>query len=632
MAEKRRFSRSERMALYLAADGKCQNCGKPLDASFHADHIHPYSKDGATDVLNGQALCDECNLKKGARMPIKYRTWQDEQFAFFVQHLTKWFTLVVTPGGGKTVAMLRSAKFSMDTGETNFLIIVVPSETLKTQWKIAARLFDLHLVSAFTGYVTEDFDGCIVTYQQLSGSVGRDAVRAQHNGRKTFVILDEPHHMADGKSWGKNAEYALTPSVRGILGTGTPFRTDEYRIPFAEYDPNTGELKTHYEYNYDDALIDQVVRALFFRKIGAQTTWYSYTDEIITASFYDEVDKRQVSERLNATIDARSEYVKNVLKQAYAETMHLRKTEQPNAGMLVIGRDTTHIGMLAEVYEQITGDKPLIVSSDEDHGDKSDIEAFKKDDRIAVFAVNMISEGVDIPRLRSLVYLTNVTAPLYFYQAIGRVARVEPGRELLNGYVYLPSDPRLLELAHKVKERRVHVLDAFPRTCPRCNQNPCVCEKTAGVCPHCHQKPCICWKPPSLFESISSIPVYEGGVYGGEGYSEAELKAADEWIKANGYRIPLEEGAKILRKISISPVQVIAPLPVVENDPEEMKISRGKTANRRAYRLAQVRGVSVESIHKEWVYKHNGHWQNEATIADLERKIKWLNHEISRGV
>lgn len=622
--EPRTFSHAQRLALYEAAGGKCQICGKPLGAHWHADHIQPYSKQGATDVINGQALCQECNLKKGNKTEIRYRTWQDEQYAAFIQHPGKWFTLVVTPGGGKTIAMLRNANFSLQTKETNFLIVVVPTEALKPQWKSKAReLYGIRLKSEFTGFVTDDFDGVIVTYQQIAGNVGRDAIRALHRGRNIFVILDEPHHMAEGKSWGDHAVRALGLAVRGVLGTGTPFRSDDYQIPFAVYD-ETGELTAHYEYNYDDALIDQVVRALFFRKTDAQATWYSYTDEIITASFYDEVDKRQVSERLNATIAANSEFCKNVLKQAYSEIIHLRNTEQPNAKMLVIGKDTMHISMLAEVYKQITGDTPLLVSSFEDHGDKNDIAEFRNDNRIAIFAVDMVSEGVDIPPLRSLVYLTNVTAPLYFYQAIGRVVRVEPGRELYNGYVYLPSDPRLLELAHKVKERRMHVLKNFPQVCPRCGENPCVCTQPPPPPP----------PQPSLFESISAIPVLDGGVYDEQVYSELELNMAAEWIKQNGYRIPVEEAAKIIRKSQIG--QTSIPLPVeaphsqrLEPDPEEVLNVLRKTANRKAYKLSQLKNCTVQNIHSEWVFQHGGKWQNEETIDGLKRKIQWLERQIN---
>ena len=69
--ERRRFSRTERAALYLAAGGHCTTCGALLQPGWHSDHIDPHSRGGITDVVNGQALCPPCNLKKGAT--VQYR-------------------------------------------------------------------------------------------------------------------------------------------------------------------------------------------------------------------------------------------------------------------------------------------------------------------------------------------------------------------------------------------------------------------------------------------------------------------------------------------------------------------------------------------------------------------------------
>lgn len=63
----RRFGRSSHAVLFLAADGRCQRCGRPLESGWHADHIIPFSAGGKTDITNGQALCPKCNLKKGAK-------------------------------------------------------------------------------------------------------------------------------------------------------------------------------------------------------------------------------------------------------------------------------------------------------------------------------------------------------------------------------------------------------------------------------------------------------------------------------------------------------------------------------------------------------------------------------------
>ena len=63
---RRLFNQSEKIAMWLFADGKCQVCGDHLKANWEADHRLPYSKGGVTKVGNGQAVCRKCNRKKGA--------------------------------------------------------------------------------------------------------------------------------------------------------------------------------------------------------------------------------------------------------------------------------------------------------------------------------------------------------------------------------------------------------------------------------------------------------------------------------------------------------------------------------------------------------------------------------------
>jgi 5-methylcytosine-specific restriction endonuclease McrA len=63
----RRFRPAARVALYLAAGGRCAACGAPLRPGWHADHVERVRAGGATAPANGRALCPRCNLAKGAR-------------------------------------------------------------------------------------------------------------------------------------------------------------------------------------------------------------------------------------------------------------------------------------------------------------------------------------------------------------------------------------------------------------------------------------------------------------------------------------------------------------------------------------------------------------------------------------
>lgn len=626
MSRRRRFSKTERFVLYLAADGKCTNCGAPLTESFHADHLRPYSKDGETDVINGQALCPKCNQEKSdkygdeTRMEnpnVNLRTWQREQQDAFEQLNEKWFVLVATPGAGKTAAMLHNANYMLKADKADMVVVVVPSTMLKYQWRSAAwEKFGLALKSDFEGYVSDDFDGVIVTYQQIAGKAGRDMVRHLHRLGRVFAIFDEPHHMADGRSWGDEAKYALSDSVGGVLGTGTPFRSDDYPIPFVKYHPDTHELTAHYEYLYADGLIDEVVRAIFFRKIDTEASWYSYTDEIVTATFEDDLDERQMSERLNTAIDPDSKFVRDVLKQAYAELANIRAIEQPDAKMLIVCKSTGHAEAVAKRLTEITGTKPVVVTSDEEHGDRQDIEKFKTSTDPVIIAVDMISEGVDIPSLRSMVYLTNKVAPLYFMQAVGRVVRVQKGMELVNGYVYLPSDPRLLKMAHEIKLRRNHVLENYDRT-------PVKPERDGTEAPAIRQT--------SMYQPIEATAIDAGGIYDGADYSPLFIADTLIWIRQNELRIPVEEGCKIRAKFLTVSSAPAAPAPTVTGpNPEDTLMELGRTANRHAFNLAQLLGVEAPEIHSRWVRQHGGKWQKQEDIAGLERKIKWLKGEIAR--
>lgn len=70
----------------------------------------------------------------------------------------------------------------------------------------------------------------------------------------------------------------------------------------------------------------------------------------------------------------------------------------------------------------------------------------------------MVTEGVDVPRLRIGVFATNILTELFFRQAIGRVVRTIPGIDEQTAMMYLPYHLVLIEFAMKIREERNHVL------------------------------------------------------------------------------------------------------------------------------------------------------------------------------
>jgi hypothetical protein len=64
----------------------------------------------------------------------------------------------------------------------------------------------------------------------------------------------------------------------------------------------------------------------------------------------------------------------------------------------------------------------------------------------------VISEGVDIRRLRVLVYATNVLMELAFRQVTGRLVRTDSANDDDWGLVVLPADPTLLAMSERILE------------------------------------------------------------------------------------------------------------------------------------------------------------------------------------
>ncbi len=64
----------------------------------------------------------------------------------------------------------------------------------------------------------------------------------------------------------------------------------------------------------------------------------------------------------------------------------------------------------------------------------------------------MVSEGVDIRRLRVVVHLTNRLTLLSFRQIIGRVVRTDERNVDDHGRVYMPADPTLVAMAETITD------------------------------------------------------------------------------------------------------------------------------------------------------------------------------------
>ena len=273
------------------------------------------------------------------------------------------------------------------------------------------------------------------------------------------MILDEVHHAGHERAWGDGIGTAFGHAARRLSLSGTPFRSDTAKIPFVRYDVTAEGDEAHadYTYGYADALRDGgVVRPVYFPRVDGQMEWSTPSGDVLRASFDDELTRDQVSARLRTALSLDGDWITHVLGQAHDRLRSIRE-HQPDAGGLVIATDQEHAQGIARMLRNRFNTPAEVVVSDDPTASHK-IADFAHNDRPWLVSVRMVSEGVDIPRLRVGVYATTTSTELFFRQAVGRFVRFQAGRASQKAYVYVPDDLRLRSHAFRIAEARRHVL------------------------------------------------------------------------------------------------------------------------------------------------------------------------------
>jgi superfamily II DNA or RNA helicase len=385
------------------------------------------------------------------------RVWQREAFELYQRTQPRDFLTVATPGAGKTTFALTIAADLLSRGIIERVVVVTPTDHLKTQWALAASGIGITLDPSLAGQglLGRDFQGFAVTYAGLA--VNPNAYRARIEHRATMVILDEVHHAADALTWGDAVQEACDPAVRRLSLTGTPFRSDDNPIPFVRYAPaedGTMSSVADYAYGYGHALKDGVVRPVLFMAYSGQMHWRTRAGDEVAARLGEPLDRAATAQALRTALDPQGSWIPAVLQAAHTRLLEVRR-DVPDAGGLVIASDQDSARQYASVLAEITGDRPALVLSDEATASER-IADFSAGMTPWMVAVRMVSEGVDIPRLSVGVYATTTSTPLYFAQAVGRFVRARRKGETAS--IFVPSVPRLLALASDLEAQRDHVI------------------------------------------------------------------------------------------------------------------------------------------------------------------------------
>lgn len=449
-------------------------------------------------------------------MNLKLRPWQtaalDKALAWLTERrYDRHFLINAAPGSGKTLVSCAIAQALIQRGEIDRVIVIAPRSEVVNQW---AGDFQ-RVTGRFMGKVTGS-DGDIAalgtdvcaTWASVQGLL--DAFQAVCNQTKVLVICDEHHHAAVQAAWGTSADSAFAKAIFVLVLTGTPIRSDAGETIWLAYD-DSGAIdhpdEGTYTLTYGEAVDLGYCRPVtFHRHEGEFSVDLEGGDHIQVSSQKPAQLTTELSRipglqrvlsfyRLACTPQYEPDgetpridgYQASMLEYAIQKLNRLRD-RMPNAGGLIISPSIGMAKYLMKLLEKLEGDEtPILVHSQMPNAEGR-IKAFKNTNKRWLVSVAMISEGVDIPRLRVLVYLPNAMTELAFRQAIGRVVRTEGPNDDTRAYVVMPSLETFDMYARRVEEEMPQSVtgeadESKTKRCPTCSYE---CDLGAKTCNNCN--------------------------------------------------------------------------------------------------------------------------------------------------
>jgi superfamily II DNA or RNA helicase len=325
---------------------------------------------------------------------------------------------------------------------------------------------------------TEHFQAIVITYQQLAQDAPLFVAIASKY--KIMLIGDEIHHADDSAAFGKALADLADEAKYRLALSGTPFNTKGGALAMCDHADQIDADGHHirrtlalYEYSFADAIAatPQVCRPIeFIKMVGVgQATYKSLLDNHEFTRLID-LARQNKSDRLGSLLEASGDFMGGMIRTALEKLADLQQHDR-KAGMLVVARDTAHGHAIMQRIKQIQTEKAewRFLTLTEIYNDTPAahkmVEALRNDNTDIIVSVRMISEGVDIKRLRVGLFATDYLTKMFFMQFVGRFCRWEPRlsgniEHPQFGWVIIPGHITLLEYARSIERM---VFDAAVR-------------------------------------------------------------------------------------------------------------------------------------------------------------------------
>ncbi len=504
-------------------------------------------------ILNGNqppirvGLMDHILSNETYDLPSDWKTrrWQSEcETAFrkkYRLNRERYFTFLISAGvgSGKTIVSALIASFLLNRGAITRIIYVCPNLAIRRRVVEEFQQVNIHLdpwkrpKDASAIKLPVGSNGIVVTYQAL---MNEPEMYAKLCDSKSMVIFDEIHHLGDDLAWSDAAESAFKDRVACVLGlSGTPYRGDNRGIPFVEFETSADGLRVYkadFTYTLGRSIVDGVCRKPVFHWLDGDIKVILPDRTRTVMDFQQEAPLSVMNRRLNGAVRhgsaSRAKALARVIEFCRRTGRKLiifvgGDSNRPDAGGV---RDATEF-LPAELGALGIKPEEMVSVVAEDKRSPQRIRDFGKSNAWILIAVNMISEGVDIPVLSASLFLTCITARATTIQRIGRTVRGEG-----EAHIFLFADPRYLKIAELIEAEHQHEID-LGRTPPA--------TVTIGA---------LGPRDPEVEPVAIGLNCRENGItVGGEWYSELERLKYHKVMTEYGYPEGQAYMAVILRLI-----------------------------------------------------------------------------------
>ena len=320
-------------------------------------------------------------------------------------------------------------------------------------------------------------------FQTLLGEDGNET-KYKLFGKDFFdlVIIDECHRggAKDESEWRKILEYFDCAAHLGLTAT-----------PKADVNGSTYDYfgTPAYIYSLRQGIEDGYLSPYRVERCRSTLEAYKVEDGDII-NFPEEIDENKVYE--NDEIERRHILIKERDRHFVEELFKVMPLDQKAIVFCVSQKHARRIARLINEEAQKRGVyRPhyceTVTADTGSYGDYY-LRLFR-DNGLKIPTILTTSEklstGVDACNIRSIVFYRNVRSMVEFRQIIGRGTRTYSGKPYFKIYDFTGATENFKD-------------DDWWRPdvpCPKCGENPCVCEKPEHrLCPVCGKSPCVCEK------------------------------------------------------------------------------------------------------------------------------------------